>query len=465
MFTVLGLARIRGAAALSLLCVFLFQLCYSAAPVYLSQVMANNPAPEEAARAIVTFLVLYFLPNPITYVAALLRVLWLVGARRAFYEAVYRRTFRRIPLASSREAEKSFATIVSASGQQLLEDCFFFANGSASLLFSSLLSVTFISVFVLRDFVFAYLVSAALCGLIIWKLGPWQVRVAAALEKSYNKFISALPDGWLANSLGDAAVMTDYRKIFARRWRVNGRLALTAANAFRSFDLLQAICIWAPASIVILIALQSMSASGMIALAVVLPRLTETLLDISGLVSNLTDYLALKGRVAWLNNALIEREVDLAGRIDLRKLHLKRKENGQWQEQPFTSVEDLAALCRGAGRFAITGPNGSGKTSVMLLLKSVFGEQAIYLPAQAFLFPVISARLSTGQRKLRELRRTLALPRETHHVLLLDEWDANLDPANCEALSLRLDELSQTLMIIEVSHRQSKLTAPDPLTS
>jgi ABC-type transport system involved in cytochrome bd biosynthesis fused ATPase/permease subunit len=38
-------------------------------------------------------------------------------------------------------------------------------------------------------------------------------------------------------------------------------------------------------------------------------------------------------------------------------------------------------------------------------------------------------------------------------VLLLDEWDANLDSENRETLSALLDEISQKKCVIEVRHR------------
>ncbi len=75
-----------------------------------------------------------------------------------------------------------------------------------------------------------------------------------------------------------------------------------------------------------------MSAVNLIALASYCPRLVDTLLDISGLMAFLTDYLALKGRVNWLNGALAEQPADLTQRFRIEHLRLLRAHEGGWRQ-------------------------------------------------------------------------------------------------------------------------------------
>lgn len=453
MFTVFGLARVRGEAAASLAFVFLFQCCYSAAPVYLSHVAASNPDRSQMLRAVLLFIVLYFLPYPLAYAAALWRVLWMSSARRAFYEQAYARTFGRVDRAMDRDIEKSFAAIVSANGQGLVADCLYFVNGSATLLMSSGLSVTLISLFVLGGFAYAYLVSVALCGLLLWRFGRWQVRMAAAMEKAYNRFVAALPEAWHANALGEVLVVSLFMRIFARRWRLHRRVALRSMNAFQSFDMLQAICIWLPAAAVIFLRLREMDVADIIALAIVLPRLTETLLDISNLMAHFTDYLALKGRVTWLNSALAVDHAELASRCDFTALKLMRKEDGQWHRLAIASVGEAEAAVATPGRYLLSGGNGAGKTSLLLLLKLRAAGRAFYLPAQAPLYPSAKRSASTGQARRRDLLRSFALFHGKVETFLLDEWDSSLDAENRDSLSRKLDDLARSHAVVEVSHR------------
>ncbi|MEI8180362.1 hypothetical protein, partial [Aestuariivirga sp.] len=293
---------------------------------------------------------------------------------------------------------------------------------------------------------------AMLCAVLLWKLGSWQVRMSAAYEKSYNRLVAALPEGWLANTLGDTRVVSHFMRLLARRWRLNRRMAFSSMNAFRAFDMLQAISIWAPATIVILLQLRTLTAIEMVALAIVLPRLTEALLDISNLVGNAADYLALKGRADWLNQALAATPSDVAQRLDFSRIRIVKKKDDSWHTVSATTVDAALAAMAERGRYAVSGPNGSGKTSLMLLLKLHARESAVYLPAQSILFPSIRIGLSAGQRKLRDLQRGLAL-RASATIFLLDEWDANLDPGNRQAISYLLDDLARTHAVIEVSHR------------
>jgi ABC-type bacteriocin/lantibiotic exporter with double-glycine peptidase domain len=432
----------------------LYQACYSAAPVYLSSVIAHQPEAAEIARAIIIFIILYALPYPLSFAATVLRVVWRSAVRRFLYEEAYRRTASRAAAVTSNEAEKSFAALITANGQEIVTHSIDFVHGTMSLLCSTLFSVVLISAFVLRDFALAYVVSAALCGLLIWKLGPWQARKAAQTERAYNALMAGLPQAWLANSLGEERAVARFMRIFARRWRHHRRVSLSAMSAFEVFNLLQAVCIWGPAAAVVLFRMSSMTVVELVALAIVLPRLTEALLDMSGLFQNITDYVVLKGRVSWLNDALMDETVDLGSRLELSRLRLLRKEpEGGWRKLPIASVDDVRKHTSAPGRYVIGGENGSGKSTLLLLLKIAARQKSIYIPANGRLFPAARRDLSTGQQKLRDLRALFAdMPDETG-LILLDEWDANLDSENRAEVSTMLDTLARDRTVIEVTHR------------
>lgn len=120
--------------------------------------------------------------------------------------------------------------------------------------------------------------------------------------------------------------------------------------------------------------------------------------------------------------------------------------------QPFTSHEDLLDRTFRSGRLTLRGENGSGKSTALMLIKNALSDRAFFLPTQNQLsFTSETNKYSTGE----SLRKRLIeiLEKVDADVLLLDEWDANLDKDNQEQLSSLIDQLSDRKCVIEVRHR------------
>lgn len=100
------------------------------------------------------------------------------------------------------------------------------------------------------------------------------------------------------------------------------------------------------------------------------------------------------------------------------------------------------------GRLTLMGQNGAGKSCVLLTLKAHFGERACYLPAKHELC-FSNSTGSTGQKLMSEMCELIG---DDTAVLLLDEWDANLDTANTKRLDAWLDEVAQHKWVVEVRH-------------
>lgn len=120
--------------------------------------------------------------------------------------------------------------------------------------------------------------------------------------------------------------------------------------------------------------------------------------------------------------------------------------------QSIASYQELLEYTSRAGRVTLRGENGAGKSTLLMLIKNSLSERAFFLPTQNQLsFLSQTNKYSTGE----SLRNRLIeiIDRVDVDVLLLDEWDANLDHDNQVQLSLLIDELSQKKCVIEVRHR------------
>jgi len=120
--------------------------------------------------------------------------------------------------------------------------------------------------------------------------------------------------------------------------------------------------------------------------------------------------------------------------------------------QPINSQHDLLKYSDQSGRFTIRGENGCGKSTTLMLVKKALAKRAFFLPTHNHLtFSSQTDRYSTGESLKNRLMEILE--KVEADVLLLDEWDANLDSENQEKLSELIDELSTKKCVIEVRHR------------
>ncbi|NBO38803.1 hypothetical protein EBU99_09490 [bacterium] len=102
------------------------------------------------------------------------------------------------------------------------------------------------------------------------------------------------------------------------------------------------------------------------------------------------------------------------------------------------------------GRITVRGPNGTGKSVLLSIIKEQLADDAYYLPAHHSLdLPGVEHSLSHGEKAKAALQ---ALALSNHQVLLLDEWDANLSLENRHALSARIAALAEERLVIEVRH-------------
>jgi ABC-type transport system involved in cytochrome bd biosynthesis fused ATPase/permease subunit len=125
---------------------------------------------------------------------------------------------------------------------------------------------------------------------------------------------------------------------------------------------------------------------------------------------------------------------------------------GESAPQHISSHLDIIQHALQAGRITLRGENGSGKSTLLMLIKNSLMKRTFFLPTQNQLsFLSETNKHSTGECLKNRLLEILEMVEAD--VLLLDEWDANLDPENKERLSLLIDEIAEKKCVIEVRHR------------
>lgn len=204
------------------------------------------------------------------------------------------------------------------------------------------------------------------------------------------------------------------------------------------------------AAVVALVTLNP-SSGFLVALLATLPRQFQIMGNLQVFLSYMTAMTAIRAQSRQVLGAVRVAPVETGTFVRARELRLTRREGDIEAPCGDVSVDALlAGELPKRGRLIVRGPNGAGKSSALI---AVHGRRpgAYYLPTHAdFWTPEENRTGSTGQRLLRTLEYLSA--GELPPVLLLDEWDASLDPDHRARIDGQLQRISQTSLVIEVRH-------------
>ncbi|WP_287815856.1 hypothetical protein, partial [Pseudomonas sp.] len=276
-------------------------------------------------------------------------------------------------------------------------------------------------------------------------------RINELATDTQNERLSALIkiNSLLTNgSCGTKKMYQDYKQNFE----------LTLENYFSttvSYTKMEQAIACAPTIVSVTIILASVINSGSTsisaigALVAVLPRSLQLLGNVHTLGIYLSQFVMLRKKVTNLESFVAEMNTrNPEKQVTQSDIRIHKKAEGIQ-----ISVDDLMEICSSntpsTGRYTIEGPNGSGKTSLLHAIKGCTTE-AVILSTDTN-FGITEKNLSTGQ--LQKLQMESIFQTEAN-VLLLDEWDANLDHANARILDAMVEKVAADKMVVEIRHRQ-----------
>lgn len=191
----------------------------------------------------------------------------------------------------------------------------------------------------------------------------------------------------------------------------------------------------------------------LIMLVATLPRQILTIQYMSQIVSYSTQWNGLRTRLIGIISALRipECKDDYVGNIKWRQINVINDTSCI----EISSIKTIRQITNEYNpcRVTIRGGNGTGKSSLLALIKEALGEQAFLLPPHSDMFFefINEMSLSTGEKMLLALNEIGKI--NNIRVLLLDEWDANLDSNYLNSISQQIHELSGKVCVVEVRHR------------
>jgi len=190
-------------------------------------------------------------------------------------------------------------------------------------------------------------------------------------------------------------------------------------------------------------------------LVVTLPRQIQIIQNIFSVFSHAMHWHGVRGKLKGLLRALspmADKTINLGDKIkwDCLKINYNNK------QQDISGMDDFSRFISelNSGRITIRAPNGSGKSVLFSLLKESLKDDVYLLPTSSELMFE-----STSNKNFSHGEKAMLIFDEIHNdihskVLLLDEWDANLDVKNREVISEKINAMSKNIVIVETRHNE-----------
>ncbi|MFK0379070.1 hypothetical protein [Pandoraea sp. NPDC090278] len=399
------------------------------------------------------FLLLYLVAMLIPYVPGCASFVALQSwINRAHHEFVKRFSCTAYGLISANRDDKLRVlseSVVARSSFLAIRDYLTFIHGFLGFFLNSTLSILVLGILLPGDLLTGYLVTLTLCAAVIVLLRTTIARKSAETEMQFASYGQSLTRIWANTTLGN--------RYHFEKWshETNGRAESYYTASFRLQCLKQvgnlalALTSLGPTIFLVWRVVVGGHADPALVAAIIvnLTRIFHILNSLSALVYQVLDLSSMNARL----QVLFATEQDL----------LKSREyptgpvgemtmNGEQVTSYSTTAQML--MSENIGRFTLRGENGAGKSTFLNYLKGTFGDRALLLPAQQsdLVWQRMNDAGSTGQCALRQLEEASSVP--DIQVLLLDEWDANLDQANRIAVDKMLGALSQEKLIVEIRH-------------
>lgn len=305
-------------------------------------------------------------------------------------------------------------------------------------------------------FIGAYLAAIPLIVIYLKYSQPIIEHRSEAAQNSRTKMMQALLPGWDSIFIGNRWNLDNWRNIFYSKHKNAREKSLQSVIFIEITTSLSLILSLLPiiGTLVWLMISQHNNYALLTVLVATLPRQITTIQYLSDIVSYSAQWNSLKTQLIGVENSLKspENQEEFTGNISWGNIYAH---NGA-TVTPINSVADLDRITKeySPGRTTIRGRNGSGKSAFIALLKEQFGEKSFLLPPHSDLIflSTYDKSLSTGEKMihiLEEIEQNI-----NTNILLLDEWDANLDAMNIENISKKINDIAKRVCIIEIRHRE-----------
>jgi ABC-type multidrug transport system fused ATPase/permease subunit len=380
------------------------------------------------------------------------------------YTEAFSDTHQCIPThLTEKEFQQDKEPWLTSENSKTIEEVYYVVYDAASTGLNTFLNIAALCIAIDSRMVVGYLISFLLLPLVSNRFKNQLEETAITLQDDRKNMSQTLLSGWDNILIGNRYNYSIWWRQFKKRWESYNNSSVTAALITSFASTAAMICSLIPvAATFIWLFMNTTDTLKLAALIATLPRQIQIIQHFQILTSYTMHWHGTYARLKALMSSLILYKNDKSDFIK----RVKQEQIGfviNGASVQFSSFEQLLEALDKLkhGRITIYGKNGTGKTTLTNLLKEELKDNAYYLPTNSRLFfdTTIEASHSTGQRVkacLQELAQKYfqGENQPTIPVLILDEWDANLDFKNVESISTILDEFATRCIVVEISHRR-----------
>ncbi len=428
---------------------FLHQTMIAASSYFLIQLINAFQSHQDYFLFLMMYLVamiIPYLPGCLSYIAL---QHWINRAHQHIVSHFSASAYGRIEAFRDHHLKNTVESAVSRNSFSVIGDYLNFIYGFTSFFLNSILSMLVLGFLLPGNLLSGYFSSLVICAIIILVMRKPISICSEKNERNFISFSTSLSKIWENATIGNQRnnhYWTQQRELAGNRYY---KSAIELAWIRQTGNFLLAIVSLGPTIYLVFSAFTASDTSAMLIAAIIvnLTRIFHILNSLSTLVYDLLTWSSMNARL----HVLFDAEQQLTKQMPL-------PENAQhaitMNAITIHRFSDALAMIKqaGHGRFTIQGANGSGKTTLLYYLKKAFPDNAIFIPAHYanLVWHTEIDHLSTGEKMLSQIRD--GFEDQSLGVLLLDEWDANLDTHNKKEIDAMLQTLSKTKTIIEVRH-------------
>jgi len=397
------------------------------------------------------YVFLYFLSMTTPYIPGYLSYIhlqkWVNKSHKKYIEYVVKKYKGKTGIYKNLDARLFIESAVARSSFSNIREFLSFLHGFAGFFLNGFLSLAVVGVVLPGNIFLGYLIGAALCFSMIIVTRRAIGELACRAENSFVSYTAVLNNIWPNITIGNKLNHDFWVDIFSSESEKYYRAKLQFEGKRQAANIMLSFFSLVPTIFLVYAALIHEKNSAIVAAIIVnLTRIFHILGSLNSLVSDSLDWSSMYSKIKILFYD-IKDESKNPGYIDCGKIKI----NGD----PILSANEFSIGVKflRVGRFTVRGGNGSGKSTLLLMLKDVMGDAAFYMPPSLdglIWRREFHGKKSTGQKMLEALDCILGNDEVSH--ILLDEWDANLDKNNTEAIDRLIDSLSRKKVVIEVRH-------------